>query len=102
MSPQASQVSPRGRHSVATILIARRHQHPFTTNQVKRIEPHFFIVYLFHITKHIKSGWQGRCKPNAIELALFAEVQPVLANLFAKVLKNEEYLLPLCQVLTKY
>ena len=28
---------------------------------------------------------QGQCKPNAIELARIAEVQPVLAKLFAKI-----------------
>ena len=46
-------------------------------------------------TKHIKSGWQGRCKPNA-ESLLYAEVQPVLAYLLAKIQINVELLLPLC------
>ena len=45
---------------------------------------HCIIVYLFHIKNLINSAWQGRCKPNAIKLALIAEVPPVLANFISK------------------
>jgi hypothetical protein len=38
---------------------------------------------------------KGLKKPNAIKLALIAEVLPVLANLFANIRKIHEYLLPL-------
>ena len=59
-----------------------------------------FNNLVYHITKHIKSAWQGRCKPNAESLH-YAEVQPVLTNLFAKVRKKGEYFVTLCQIINK-
>ena len=59
-----------------------------------------FNNLVYHITKHINSAWQGRCKPNA-ESMLYAKMQPVLANLFAKVRKNGEYLLPIYPIINK-
>ena len=56
MSPQAPQVSPRGRHCVTTVFITCRHQHPFITDQVEWIEFHVLIINLFHIIKQIKTG----------------------------------------------
>ena len=41
---------------VTLLLVTCRHQHPFTTNQIERIELHVLIVYLFHFIKHIKFG----------------------------------------------
>ena len=65
-------------HCLSKILIIP-YQHLFNLADI-----HCMIVYLFHIKNLINSGGQGRCKPNAIKLALIAEVPPVLANFISK------------------